>query len=200
MTKNISLILNAILLLLVANLYFKVYSSPKPAEPTPSVASNDTSKTERPVRIAYVNADTILDKLTSFKSEKASLEKFYQDRAASLQGKMRQLQTNYAALQEKAQKGTVPPATLQAEAQQLQQQEQELGQQQAKSEKELAEKIQTLNENLQKRVIGQLEKLKAERGFDWVFSYTKAGSPFLIVDGKTNVTAEVLQALNSEKK
>jgi Skp family chaperone for outer membrane proteins len=200
MTKNISLILNAILLLLVANLYFKVYSSPKPAEPTPSVASTDTSKTERAIRIAYVNADTILDKLTSFKSEKASLEKFYQDRAASLQGKMRQLQTNYAALQEKAQKGTVPPATLQAEAQQLQQQEQELGQQQAKSEKELAEKIQTLNENLQKRVIGQLEKLKAERGFDWVFSYTKVGSPFLIVDGKTNVTTEVLQALNNEKK
>lgn len=200
MTKNISLILNAVLLLLVGNLYFKVYSGPKPAPTTPSVASTDTTQNERAVRIAYVNADTILDKLTSFKSEKASLEKFYQDRATSLQGKMRQLQTNYAALQEKAQKGTVPPATLQAEAQQLQQQEQELAQQQAKSEKELSEKIQTLNENLQKRVIGQLEKIKATHGFDWVFSYTKTGSPFLIVDGKTNVTTEVLEALNNEKK
>ncbi len=207
MLKNASLILNGLLLLLVGNLYWKVYKTP--AAPTVAVATSAGDSTQTAVvapvsgifpasKVAYVNSDSILDHLTSFKNEKAELERIYKERGTALQNRTQQFQAAYMALDEKAKKGTVPPAQLQAEAQQLQQQEQEIGQQQAKAEKELQEKIQKLNENLQRRVIGQLEKMKAARGFDYVLSYSKAGSPVLITNGAYDLTAEVLTALNQK--
>lgn len=69
--KNLPWILTAILALAVINLYFKVYNLTGPSK-SASMTASDGSAT---LRLAYVNADSILENFTQFRKEKDVLDK-----------------------------------------------------------------------------------------------------------------------------
>ena len=198
--KNLSLILNGLLLLLVANLYYQGCAGKKVVTDSLSKVKTDSTgkATVAPLKIAYVNEDTLLDKYIALKDQKTSLEKRYRDADASLREKGRQLQKDMLSLQETAQKGTVPPAQLQQEEQRLSAQQQNLMGEQQKKEKELSEEMRQINENLHKRVTDILNNLKKERGYDFVFSFSRAASSILIANESMDVTQEVLAELNKK--
>ncbi len=197
--KNISLLLNGLLLILVANLYYQGCSGKKVVSDSLSKIKTDSASTDSaPLRIAYVNQDTILDKYVALKDQKSSLEKRFRDADASLRSKGQRLQQDMAALQQTAQKGTVPPAELQKEEQRLGAQQQSLVAEQQKKEKELGDEMRQINENLNKKVTDILDVLKKQRGYDYVLSYSKQGSNILLVNDKYDITNDVLSELNKK--
>jgi outer membrane protein len=200
--KNLSLILNAILILLVGNLYFKQYSSTKVVTSDSSLKRDSSAAPVKPegapLKIVYVNADTLLEKYTYIKDQKASLEARFKKIDASLKEKGRTLQGQIAALQEKAQKGNTPPATLQQEEQSIMQQREVLMGEQQKQEKNLSDEMTSINKTLQNKVNDILVGMRKEKGYDFVVSYTKQNSPFLLVNENLEITQEVLAALNKK--
>ena len=104
-------------------------------------------------------------------------------------------------MQEEAQKGTVPPAQLQQKGQALQAKQQSIVAERDKKSKDLLDETQKFNENLQKKLNEVLSGLQKEKGFDYAVSHTNSGgSPFLYVNQALDITNEVVDILNAEKK
>ena len=152
-------------------------------------------------RMVFVNIDSLKEKYTYFKKEQASFEQKERSLIAELDKKAQKFQQEYGALQEEAQKGTVPPAILQQKGQALQAKQQSIVSERDRKSKELMEETQKFNENLQKKLNEVLSGLQKERGFDYAVSHSKSGgSPFLYVNDALDITNEVVAILNAEKK
>ncbi|MEO0044799.1 MAG: hypothetical protein RL329_4248 [Bacteroidota bacterium] len=197
----ISLALNAVLLLLVGNLYWKRSAPPASVMVTKKDSTGATVTVPVPVapslKVMYVNLDSLYEKYTFFKSEKKAFEKKERDLSASLEEKGRALQQKAMSLQEKAQKGDTPRATLEAEQQQLMQEEKSIMEERDRRAKGLMEETQKFNETLQKKVTAILEKMKEDKGYDFVMSYVKGGS-FLYANTSYDITHDVIDALNKK--
>jgi outer membrane protein len=151
-------------------------------------------------KIAYVNIDSLQERYSWFKQQKATFEQKEKNLAASLETKGRALQNEMVALQQKAQQGTTPPAQLQQEEQVLMQKQQSIAADRDRKAKDLMDETAKFNEILQKRVNEVLVQLQKEKGYDFVVSYSKnGGSPFLYVNDNLNITNEVLTILNASK-
>jgi|GEM_PF-1298093 outer membrane protein len=152
-------------------------------------------------KVVYVDLDSLQDKYAWFKETKVQFEQRERALSSSIENKAQDLQRQMSALNEKAQKGTTPPAQLQQEGQSLQRRQQELVGERDKKSKELLDESQQFNATLQKRVATVLTQLQQQKGYDYVMSYSKAGGgTILYVNPKLDVTAEVLTLLNALPK
>jgi outer membrane protein len=169
----------------------------------PKTATNETAIAAgmAAAKIAFVNIDSLQEQYTYFKQKKAEFEQKEKSLAASLESKAQAFQSEYAALQQKAQGGTVPPAELQKEGERMQQKQQGLVAERDRKGKELMDETQKFNETLMAKINDVLATLQKEKGFDYVIRHSKgSGSAFLYVNEKLDITKEVLTILNGEKK
>ena len=143
--KNLSLILNAVLLALVGYLYYVQFSGKK-NDTAPSVI--EAVKMDHSIKIAYVDSDTLTSKYEWLNTQKKALEKRLLDAQNSLSSREAALNKEMQAFQEKSQTGTTPPAQLEQEyndlmkrAQALEQERMRLSQKLSDEEKKLLEKL-----------------------------------------------------------
>jgi outer membrane protein len=194
--------------LVVLALTTLAFSNCKKNAGTPATATavtKDSTATAAPMmaasKIVFVNIDSLKEKYNYFKTQQASFEQRERNLIASLDAKAQAFQQEYGALQEEAQKGTVPPAQLQQKGQALQGKQQSIMAEKDRRTKELMEETQKFNENLQKKLNEVLSGLQKTKGFDYAVSHSKAGgSPFLYVNDALDITNEVVAILNAEKK
>ncbi len=193
--KQLPLILSIAALLLTAGLAVKVFQTPAATvkSDTPAV------EMEKPLKIAYVNADTLLEKYVFFKQEREAFQKKEKDADAMLKAKGRALEKDFLATQQKAQQGLLAPSEMQKEEQRLMAQQQKLAAEQEGITKKLLEEDQKIREALQKAILDKLEAIKKEEGFDFIFSYT-AGGQLLAANDSLDITQRVLESLNAAKK
>lgn len=171
------------------------------ATPSVPVVKDAASAAAIPnARVAFVNIDSLQDKYVFFREQKANFEQKERNLASSLESKGMQLQKDMIAFQQKAQSGTIPPAQLQKEEQDLMKRQQNLTNDRDRRAKDLMDETAKFNENLQKKLSEILGNLQKEKGFDYVVSYSKGGgSPFLYVNDKMDITNDVVAILNAEK-
>jgi outer membrane protein len=196
--KNFSLILNVVLLLAVAFLYVKVFGGAKPVANTPETNTEADATAERPLRIVYVNADSLLEKYEEFKKQRDVLQKKEKDADASLKAKGRALEQDFLEVQKRVQTGTMSPSEIQREEQRLMQKQQSLAQEQERITKSLLEEGQKINDALQKELLDQLKTLKESEGYDFIFSYS-VGGQILVTNDSLDITQKVLDMLNVQK-
>ncbi len=198
MTKNISLILNGILLLAVAHLYYLNFSqkttSEQPARIVPPVSSNNG------VKIAYVNADTLDAKYEWLKAQKAALEQRVVNAEKSMGSKKDALMKDMAAFQKKYESGTVPPAELEKEYAALGARQQKLAEDEARLGKQLADEQQKAMNELMGNVESKLKSLQSQIGYDYILSYSKGGGQVLLANDSLDITKQVLELLNQKEK
>jgi outer membrane protein len=195
--KNISLILNIVLLIAVGILYFKVFSGPK----APDAKADTTTETvaDKPLKIVYINADTLLEKYDAFKLQREALQKKEKDADASLKAKGRALEQDFLAAQKKVQTGTMAPSDVQKEEQRLMQKQQALQQEQERVTQALLADTKKVNDELQKALIDKLKGFKEREGYDFIFSYA-AGGQILVSNDSLDITQKVLEELNAKKE
>ncbi|MBL0110000.1 MAG: OmpH family outer membrane protein [Saprospiraceae bacterium] len=157
--KNLPWILTAILALAVINLYFKVYNLTGPSK-SASMTASDGSAT---LRLAYVNADSILENFTQFRKEKDVLDKKQMDIDVSLGSKGRTLENEVASIQQKIQSGLLTPKEIQQQEQRFSARQQALMAERDKLAKEVMDEGTAINERLQKVLMASLETLKKIR-------------------------------------
>lgn len=195
MTKNLSLILNAVLLLAVAHLYYLNYSKKGAPEQAATIAPSSASSG---VKIAYVDADTLDAKYEWLKEQKAALEQRVQNAEKTMGAKKDALMKDMAAFQKKYESGTVPPAELEKEYAALSQRQQKLAEDEARMGKQLADDQQKAMNELMANVEAKLKSLQSQIGYDYILSYSKGGGQVLLANDSLDITHQVLELLNKK--
>jgi len=196
--KNISLILNGILLLAVAFLYYLNFKKPASAGNQmimPAVAQAGG------VKIAYVNADTLDAKYEWLKKQKDQIQQRATNAENSMSAKQNALQKDFMALQQKYESGTVPRADIEKEAEGLEQRRTRLAEEASRLERQLMEDQKKAMNDLMANVEGKLKELQNQIGYDYILSYSRGGQ-ILLANDSLDITKQVLQLLNAteEKK
>jgi outer membrane protein len=193
--KNLSLILNGVLILAVAHLYYLNFSK-KSAAPTivPSAAASGGAK------IAHVNIDSLDANYNWLKEQKSQLEKSQKSKETALKQKQEAFMKDMQAFQDKYQSGTVPPAELEKQYNALMNRQQKLEDEGSRLSKELADEYQKAMNELMANVEAQLKSLQSQIGYDYILSYSKGGGQVLLANDSLEITKEVLDLLNTTKK
>lgn len=191
MKTNISLALNALLILAVGYLFVQSGKGKKAAtEETPvNEAAVETPK------VVYINADTLLEKYDYFKRQKEALQTREAEATQSLSGRSRALENEFLAVQKKVQQGLLAPNQIMDEEQRLSKKQQQLLAEQENVTQELMLETQRINAELQDSLIVVLDKIKLDKGYEYILQYGQ-GSSVLSAKDELDITESVLAELN----
>jgi outer membrane protein len=202
--KNLSLIINGVLAIAVAILFYQVHSLKNGAtvsldegtektEVKPVVVSNTTLADSK---IAYVNTDSINEHYQYI----ADFTKVIRNKKASLESQMQSMtakfQSEYEAFQQSAQAGVAPQSELQKQQASLERQQQELANKELQMQN-LGIELEEKNMELNKSVKDYLQKINNGR-FDYILSYSDLMPTILLTNPKLDITTEVLKGINEE--
>jgi outer membrane protein len=194
--KNLSLVLNAVLLALVGYLYY-VHFSGKKADPAASAIVAPPSMGDG-VKIAYVNIDTLNDKYEWLNAQRKALEQKLKEIQGSLAAEGEALAKEYQRLEQKAE--TTPPAQMEIEGQAFMKKKQAFDQKQERLGKKLSEEEIKTNGEMMANLEAQLKSLQSQIGYDYILSYSKGGGQVLLANDSLEITKQVLDLLNAKKQ
>jgi outer membrane protein len=184
--KNLSLILNAILIIAVSILYYMHFNEKKAAPPLDS---------QKQSQIVYVNSDSLLDNYEYIIQAKKELEEHHQKAEADFNAKGEAFQNAVKAYQARAQSMT--PDQMQYTEKDLKEKEEVLMQYKDELTKELAKKEQELDERLFTAIRDYLKKNVGGKNYNYVLGYTKGGG-ILYANDSLDITKTLLDGLNKE--
>jgi outer membrane protein len=194
--KNLPLILNAVLFLLVGHLY---YLNSKKSQSADSQVIVPPASQSGGVRIAYVNADTLDAKYEWLKQQKAAIQQRLESAEKSLSAKEQALMNDAAALQERFQTGTMTQADAEKEQAGLMQRGQKLEEEKMRLNKSLGEDQKKAFNDLYANVETKLKTLSSQIGYDYILSYSRGGQ-ILLASDSLDITKQVLELLNAKEE
>ena len=152
--KNLSLVLNVVLLAAVGYLYYHAFSGSK----SKVVAKADDPKAPAVAgptgKVAYINMDSLEINYSYFKSLKAEFENKQQAGNNSLEAQQKKFQGRMQQLQQKAQ--TMTPQEQEAASAEIQQMQEQLQKAKMELDNELYKSSTQLKENIYKKLEGFL--------------------------------------------
>lgn len=204
--KNLSLILNGVLAIAVAILFYQVntlkngsYSNAGGEVDVnnvtqPTITSSSTNLAD--AKIAYINTDTLNENYAYI----ADFTKVIRNKKTVLESQMQSMtakfQQEYEAFQQSAQAGIAPQAELQKQQANLERQQQELANKELQMQN-LGIELEEKNMELNKNVKDFLQKFNNGK-FDYILSYSDLVPTILLTNPKLDITAQVLKGLNDE--
>jgi outer membrane protein len=189
--KNLSLILNIVLLVAVGVLYYLHFSSAKPQ----STSSNPVNAGD--LQIAYINSDTVLKYYDYLKVSREQLEGKTKKMDQEYRNRAQGLQNEFAAYQRNVNSMTL--GQVRATEEDLGKKQQNLQMYQQSLQQQLMEEEAKLNKELYDRVTTFLNKYGKEKGLQVVLKYDPA-SDVLHVSPALDISQDVIKGLNEEYK
>ena len=190
--KNLSIILNVVLIIAVAYLYVAHFSNPS-TEIESAEAGDENVENFQNVSIAYINSDSLLSNYDFMKEIEAQLsekqekfEKEYQNRAQGLQQEISDFQRTAANLTR---------AQGQALEESLMQKQQNLVRYQENLTLQLRQEEAKLNEELYEKVSAYLKEYGKKYDLQLVLTYSR-GSGVLYGNEDLDISKEVIKGLN----
>ncbi len=191
--KNISLILNIVLLLAVAYLYVDRFSASKTGE-KPAVADQAA---DEPLSIVYINLDSLHEKSETFQAKRSELEKRQAEAEASLTSRAKAFEKEVIAFQQKYQSGTMTPKAAEDEQARLAKKEQSIMEERERLASGLLKETDDFNLGFTNQVKGYLDSLKTQMNYDYIL-VAGSGSPVLLANDSLDITNTVLDLLNKK--
>lgn len=191
--KNASLILNVILTIAVAILYYLHFKDNQP-EAAPTIKTPAEAKGRS---IVYVNVDSLLTKYEYFKDTQKVLESKRFQLENDLAAKGRNLQNKVAFFQQRA--ATMTQEQGRATEASLQKEQQDILAYRERAAQNLAQEEQNKNKELYDQIYDYLKKINAQNKYEFVLGYTKGGG-ILFADPSADQTKAILDGLNKEYK
>jgi len=189
--KNISLILNAVLFVAVAVLYYLHFSS------SGNSVTNESPTNVSELKIAYINADSVLKYYEFFKVNKEKLEskgkkldQDFRNRAQSLQNDINAYQRNV---------GSMTIGQAKAVEEDLGKKQQNLQLYQRSLEQEIMTDQSKMNEDLYAKITDYLKQYGQEKGLQAVLKYDPT-SDLLYGGAGIDITKDVIAGLNEAYK
>ena len=193
--KNLSLAINAVLVLAVGTLFFLYFKDHKSATSAklPDLPAGTTA-----APMAYVDLDTLEVYYTYYKNKKAELEKSQNNLEGSLKAKASNLQRDYYTLQQRAQAGTLSQSEGEAAQADLQSRGAQLEQERDNTAAQLQGELSTLLKDVNAKMDTVIKDLNKDKKYSYVISYTKMNGLILYKDQAMDITKPVVDALNAK--
>lgn len=191
--KNLSLILNVVLLVAVIILYVLYFSGPGKVESKSSIS--DTSAVN--FRIAYINSDSVLKYYDYLKINRDQLESKSKKMDQDLRNRTVGLQNEITAYQRNVSGMTLGQAR--AAEEDLGKKQQNLQMYQQSLQQQLMQEEAKLNKELYDRITGFLKKYGQEKGLQVVLKFDPT-SDVLYGGESLDITQDVIQGLNESYK
>jgi outer membrane protein len=206
--KNLSLVLNVILLVLVGVLFVLYFSLKKSISggDTTSTSKSDTTANvasrpgnEKPIRIAFVNADSINTDyllMTDFKKEINARQMALQN---EYEKKGKVLQDEYAQYQQRVQANNISQVDAEKAQKDMEAKKAVLDELQHQQD-DLLKEVQEKNLKLQNKIQNYIVDYNKKLHFDYVLAYAGVGSSVLYANNYYNITSQVISGLNAQYK
>jgi outer membrane protein len=195
--KNLSIALNAILLVLIIILFVMFNNLKKSIGQEGNIAT--IAGKDRLLRIAYVNADSINGNyllMKDFNNEIQEKENQLQEVYAT---KAKKLQDEYQAYMQKKQTGNISEVDDQRSQQDLQAKKNELDEMQQQRD-ELLKDVQERNFELQKKIQRFITDYNKKARFDYILGYENVGGSLLYGNDSLDITKPIVEGLNQQYK
>ena len=195
--KNLSVALNAILLILVIIL-FVMFNNLKKGMGQDVNAGTSTGKNKL-LRIAYVNADSINSNYLLMKDFNNEIQEKENEFQQVYSAKAKKLQDEYQTYMQKKQTGNISQVDDEKTQQDLQNKKNELdGMQQQRDE--LLKEVQEKNFNLQKKIQKFITDYNKTAKFDYILGYENVGGSLLYGNDSLDITKPIVAGLNQQYK
>ncbi len=192
--KNLSLILSALALIGVLALLGMQFSH------------KDTAATTAPVRttgganIAYVDIDSLEAKYELLKSKREDFKNRQAQMENELQRSYGQMQSDANEIQKKAQANALTQAEYEGAQKRLMQMQQTLESRKQSLTEQLMKEQEEFNTDLKKRLDAFLTEYNKTHHYDFIMSYSSAGSSLLYANNALDITTDVVAGMNASTK
>jgi outer membrane protein len=189
--KNISLILNGVLLVAVAVLYYLHFA------PKNNVEASQTDSAPADLKIAYINSDTVLKYYDYFNVNRQILEEKGKKMDQEFRNRAQSLQNDISAYQRNLGSMTIGQAKTVEED--LGKRQQNLQLYQRSLEQEIMNEQSKMNEDLYRKITSFLKDYGQQKGLDAVLKYDPT-SDLLYGGAALDITKDVISGLNESYK
>ncbi|NDV47603.1 OmpH family outer membrane protein [Paludibacter sp. 221] len=194
--KNISLIINVILLAAVAVLFVLVLGNKNQQQAGETYVINDSIASSFTLPIAYINVDSLLLNYQFAREANEVLIKKEEDSRLTFNTKARQLQNEVAEFQSKLENNAfLSRERAEREQTRLVQKQQELQELEAKLAQELFAQQQKVNEQLRDTIDNFLQQYNKNKKYEIILSNT-GNDNILHANKKYDITKDVIEQLN----
>ncbi|MBU3675714.1 MAG: OmpH family outer membrane protein [Chitinophagaceae bacterium] len=200
--KQVPLILSALSLVGVLVLFGMKMNEPKSGKKPVLLQAKDSSGNPvsmNGMRVAYVDIDTLESQYTYFKAKKEEFELRQKQIDAELEKMANALQNDYVALQKKAQAGQMTESEGEAAQQSLMKRQQEIEMKRQNLGTKYLKDQEDFNKELHDDLYSYIEEYNADKGYDYILSYSKDGS-ILYANDAYNITDDIISGMNERKK
>lgn len=197
--KNLSLVLNIVLLAAVAFLYAKVFSSSsKETTVTKTIIKENNGNTSKKAGIAFVELDSLNEKISYIKDRRKELE-------AEQKAIENEWQNGYRGLENRKNEFLKRGKSItQHEAEQFQgelmQQQQQVDAKKQNSTQNLSEKSYKLMDDIQKKLKDFLNDYNRNKKYQYILTTGTGLDYMLYKDSTFNITDDVIKGMNEKMK
>jgi outer membrane protein len=195
--KNLSFIINGVLLIAVIVLYILFFTNKNINGPSAKANNNESALKGTDGGIVYVNIDTVLNKYGMY----IDIQKELQDKLKASEDQLNKKQEAYKKayddFQYKASRQLVTRTEAEGIQQGLAQQEQELYQLQNELRSKLAEDEQVAQRKVLNSIMVYLEGLESNKNHQFVLGTTFGGN-ILYANKNLNVSDDIIEGLNKQ--
>ena len=192
--KNINYIINGVLALAVVILFVLQFTGKKESGVTKTFTAEESASGLLP--IAYVNVDSLLLNYNYSKELNEIIIKKQENSRASVNQKLRSLQTEMQDFQRKVENNAfLTRERAEQEQARLMKKQQELQDFDNRLAQELVSEQQRLNEQLRDTLVSQLRVYNKDKGYQVILSNTM-GDNILLAGDAYDITKEVIEYLN----
>lgn len=191
--KNLSIALNIVLLVAVAFLYFKVYSGNTETAPAPHMSGAGMPNNA----IVFINSDSLLNDYDYFNSLKGTLEKKQDSIDVFLRSRASALEKEVSAYQNSA--SGMSPEQRAATEEKLMAKQQGLMEMKQNMVDQLQEQESVMNDSIHDNLSRYLKEYNKKKNYLYILGYQR-GSGILLANDSLDITKEILEGLNAQKK
>ncbi len=186
--KNISIVLNVVLLIAVTILFYLHFKKPAAKE----VANEGTLES-----VFYVNIDTLNEKLEFLGQRQEDLEKKEIDADVALKQKGAELEKEFMEYQKQVQGGFLTPKQMQSIEQRLTRKQQVIMAERDSIASELLKESQDINKTIADRLKKYIEEFSQTQECNLVLGYTE-GANILYANKSMDITDMIISKMNQD--
>lgn len=203
--KNLSLVLNIILIIAVMALFYLHFSSPKVTTADVTSDTADTSKARAPkvvaknAKIYYVNTDTITANYQLVQDLQKDLNRKRQSLQATYEAKARKFQEEGMKYEQQLNENTISVDQAKKVEDDLRKQQTDLINME-KNLESLGAEFEGKQTQIKQEIDAFMAEYKKGKSIDYILGYTSLITTIVYANDSLDITAEVLEGLNARYK
>ena len=151
-------------------------------------------------KIAYVNMDSLESKYELLKAKREEFKGREEQMEQELQRSYQQMASDAQEVEKKARANTLTQTEYETANKRLNQQDQSLKIRKQTLTDQLMKEQEEFNKELKGQLDGFLDEYNKTHNYDYILSYSYAGSPLLYVNKQYDITKDIVDGMNARAK